>query len=188
MRTHHKQYIMDNNSKYFVENEDLDLKKLEELNAKAHLFTEITPSKVKHYTDATGYTVNGLGEIRYFNIELKNRNQVLLQDGRISGCSQTGKEYIDETIFIEDHKIADMLLDTINGLEPLYINFLSNGWVLIYNLSKLTQRPKKYVNMRINSKGYKALEFGNRQGLYIKDAAIFDSNYNLIKKAGEDFI
>jgi len=179
---------MDNNSKYFVENEDLDLKKLEELNAKAHLFTEITPSKVKHYTDATGYTTNGFGETRYFNIELKNRNQVLLQDGRISGCSQTGKEYVDETIFIEDHKIADMLLDTINGLEPLYINFLANGWTIIFNLSKLSTRPKKYINMKINSKGYKALEFGNRQGLYIKDAAIFDSNHNLIKKAGEDLI
>ena len=42
--------------------------------------------------------------------------------------------------------------------------------------------------MRINSKGYKALEFGNRQGLYIKDAAIFDKDFNLIKRAGEDYL
>lgn len=169
--------------KYFEENEEEDLKKLIDFNEKAHIFYSITPSKVKHHTDASGYTAD-----RYFNIELKNRNQILLSDGRISGCSQTGKEYIDETIFIEDHKLSDMLLDWLTmGLEPLYFNFLANGWVMIYNLSKLTIRPKKYLNMKINSKGYKSMEFGNRQGLYIKDAAIYDSNYNLIKKCGEEW-
>jgi hypothetical protein len=59
---------------------------------------------------------------------------------------------------------------------------------LIFNLSKLSIRPRKHLNLKINSKGYRSMEFGNRQGLYIKDAAIFDSNHNLIKKAGEDFI
>lgn len=168
---------------YFSENEKEDLKKLKELNEKAHIFNSITPAKEKHHVDASGTSMD-----RQFNIELKNRNQLLLKDGRISGCSQTGKEYIDDTIFIEDHKLSDMLLDWLTmGLEPLYINFLANGWVLIYNLAKLTVRPKKYINMKIASKGYKAMEFGNRQGLYIKDAAIFDSNYNLIKRCGEEW-
>ena len=169
---------------YFEENEKNDLKKLFELNEKAHIFSSITPSKEKHYTDATGYSAD-----RQFNIELKNRNQILLKDGRISGCSQAGKEYIDETIFIEDHKLSDMLLDWVcNGLEPLYINFLSNGWIIIYNLSKLTVRPKKYLNMKINSKGYRSMEFANRQGLYLIDAAVYDDNYNLIKRCGEEWI
>lgn len=169
---------------YFEENEKNDLKKLFELNEKAHIFSSITPSKEKHYTDATGFTAD-----RLFNIELKNRNQILLRDGRISGCSQSGKDYIDETIFIEDHKLSDMLLDWLcNGLEPLYINFLSNGWIIIYNLSKLTVRPKKYLNMKINSKGYRSMEFGNRQGLYLIDAAVYDDKYNLIKRCGEEWI
>lgn len=169
---------------YFEENEKNDLKKLFELNEKAHIFSSITPSKEKHYTDATGFTAD-----RLFNIELKNRNQILLRDGRISGCSQSGKDYIDETIFIEDHKLSDMLLDWLcNGLEPLYINFLSNGWIIIYNLSKLTVRPKKYLNMKINSKGYRSMEFGNRQGLYLIDAAVYDDKYNLVKRVGEEWI
>ena len=169
---------------YFEENEKNDLKKLFELNEKAHIFSSITPSKEKHYTDATGFTAD-----RLFNIELKNRNQILLKDGRISGCSQSGKDYIDETIFLEDHKAADMLLDWVaNGLEPLYINFLANGWTIIYNLSKLSVRPKKYLNMKINSKGYRSMEFGNRQGLYLIDAAVYDDKYNLIKRCGEEWI
>ena len=169
---------------YFEENEKNDLKKLFELNEKAHIFSSITPSKEKHYTDATGFTAD-----RLFNIELKNRNQILLRDGRISGCSQSGKDYIDETIFIEDHKLSDMLLDWLcNGLEPLYINFLANGWTIIYNLSKLTVRPKKYLNMKINSKGYRSMEFGNRQGLYLIDAAVYDDKYNLVKRVGEEWI
>lgn len=169
---------------YFEENEKNDLRKLFELNEKAHIFSTITPSKEKHYTDATGFTAD-----RLFNIELKNRNQILLKDGRISGCSQSGKDYIDETIFIEDHKLSDMLLDWLcNGLEPLYINFLSNGWTIIYNLSKLTVRPKKYLNMKINSKGYRSMEFGNRQGLYLIDAAVYDDKYNLVKRVGEEWI
>lgn len=168
---------------YFEENEKNDLKKLFELNEKAHIFSSITPSKEKHYTDATGFTAD-----RLFNIELKNRNQILLRDGRISGCSQSGKDYIDETIFIEDHKLSDMLLDWLcNGLEPLYINFLSNGWIIIYNLSKLSVRPKKYLNMKINSKGYRSMEFGNRQGLYLIDAAVYDDKYNLVKRVGEEW-
>lgn len=172
---------MDRN--YFNENEENDLKKLFELNEKTHIFTSITPSKEKHYVDASGTSID-----RLFNIELKNRNQILLENGRISGCSQSGKEYIDETIFIEDHKLSDMLLDWITtGLEPLYINFLSNGWTIIYNLSKLTARPKKYLNMKINSKGYKSMEFANRQGLYIVDAAVYDDKYNLVKRCGKQW-
>lgn len=168
---------------FFNSNEANDLKKLNDFNNAINLFTSITPAKEKHYCDASGKTSD-----RIFNIELKNRNQIITSNGKISGCSQNGKVYIDETIFVEDHKLSDMILDYITeGIEPLYINFLSNGWVIIFNLSKLTLRPKKYLNMKINSKGYQSMEFGNRQGLYLKDAAIYDNNYKLIKKAGEEW-
>ena len=167
---------------YFENNEEQDLKKLIEFNEKAHIFEHIKESEIKHYSDATGYSAD-----RIFNIELKNRNQVLLTNGKISGCTQGGKSYIDDDLFIEDHKAADLLMDYIAyGLEPLYINFLNNC-VLIFNLSKLSIRPKKHLNLKINSKGYRTMEFGNRQGLYLKDAAIYDSNYNLIKRCGEEW-
>jgi hypothetical protein len=169
---------------FFEENEAKDLQKLIEFNEKAHIFNEIKETEIKHYTDATGYSMD-----RLFNIELKSRNQVLLENGKISGCTQNGKPYIDDDIFIEDHKVADMMIDYVSyGLEPLYINFLANGWVLIFNLSKLSVRPRKHLNLKINSKGYRSMEFGNRQGLYLKDAAIFDSNYNLVKRAGEEWM
>lgn len=171
------------NEKYFSENESNDIEKLIKFNEKAHIFEHIKETEIKHYTDATGYSMD-----RIFNIELKNRNQVLLTNGKISGCTQNGKPYIDDDIFIEDHKAADMLMDYVAyGLEPLYINFLANGWVLIFNLSKLSIRPRKHLNLKINSKGYRSMEFGNRQGLYLKDAAIYDSNYNLVKKVGEEW-
>lgn len=178
---------MEKNQKYFNENELNDWKKLEEFNNKTHVFTHLERTEEKYHTDGTGYTVNGLGEYRYWNIELKNRNLNLLDDGRISGATSKG-EFIDDTIFIESHKVADMLLDSINGLEPIYINFMADGKVVIHNLNKLTKRPKKTGNMTIKSQGYNKFEIAKRQGLYLVDAAIYDKDYNLIKKAGEDFI
>lgn len=174
-------------SNYFSENEEVDWKKLEEFNEKTHLFDHLEPTEVKHHTDGTGYTTNKFGETRYFNIELKNRNLNLLDNGKISGATDKGS-FFDDTIFIESHKIADMLLDMINGLEPLYINFLADGKVIVHNLSKLSIRPKKTANMNIKSKGYGKFEVAKREGLYLKDAAIFDKDFNLIKRAGEDYL
>ena len=41
--------------------------------------------------------------------------------------------------------------------------------------------------MKINSKGYRSMEFGNRQGLYLIDAAVYDDKYNLVKRVGEEW-
>jgi len=176
---------MDNN--YFKENELNDWELLQAFNEKTHLFDELTPTKVKHHTDGTGYTVTRLGDTRYWNIELKYRNLNLMEDGRISGATDKGS-FFDETIFIESHKAADMLFDTINGLTPLYINFLADGTTIIFNLSNLKKRPKKTGTMNIKSNGYGKFEIAKRQGLYITDAAIYNKNGKLIKRAGEDFI
>ena len=76
---------MDNN--YFKENELNDWELLRAFNEKTHLFDELTPTKEKHHSDGSGYTVNKLGEKRNFNIELKDRKQVLLDNGVISGTT-----------------------------------------------------------------------------------------------------
>jgi hypothetical protein len=175
------------NQNFFDENERVDLKKLEEFNAKVKLFDYLEATPVKHHTDATGYSETKLGERRNFNIELKNRNLNLLDDGRISGCTKEGKPFMDNTIFIESHKAADLLFDYLYGLEGLYINFLLDGHVLIFNLNNLKKRPVKTATMNIRSKGYNKFEVAKRQGLYLVDAAIFDKDGKLIKKAGQDF-
>jgi hypothetical protein len=42
--------------------------------------------------------------------------------------------------------------------------------------------------MNIKSKGYGKFEIAKREGLYLKDAAIFNKDGKLIKRSGEDFI
>lgn len=171
---------------YFETNEKRDWERLIEFNCKTHLFDHIEQTNEKHHTDATGYSTNKLGETRLFNIELKNRNLNLLDDGRISGCSGNGIFY-DNTIYVESHKVADMLLDYIDGLEGLYINFMADGKTVIFNLNKLTKRPMKSRMMNIRSKGYGKFEMAKRQGLYLVDAAIFNKDGKIIKKAGEEW-
>lgn len=175
------------NKEYFESNELKDLTKLKAFNKVTGIFDELGETEVKYHTDATATTTNKFGETRKWNIELKFRNLNLMDDGRISGSTDRGVFY-DDTIFIESHKAADMLLDMIDGLIPLYINFLSDGHILIFNLSNLKKRPKKTKTMNIKSKGYEKFEVAKREGLYIYDAAIYDKNYKLIKKAGEEFM
>ena len=178
---------MTKNELFFSKTEKADWELLQAFNEHTHIFDELQQTEDKYHTDGTGYTTTGIGEARYWNIELKNRNLILLEDWRISGCTDKGKEFVDDTLFIESHKVADMVLDTINGVEPIYVNFLANGYTAIFNLSKLTMRPKKTATMNIKSKGYNKFEVSKRQGLYLKDAAIWDNNYRLIKRAGDDF-
>jgi len=171
---------------FFEKNELKDITKLKAFNKATGIFDEIGETEVKYHTDATATTTTKLGETKHWNIELKDRNLNLMNDGRISGATDRGS-FFDDTIFIESHKIADMLLDGINGLIPLYINFLTDGHILIFNLNNLKKRPKKTGTMNIRSKGYQKFEVAKREGLYITDAAIYDKEYNLIKKAGEEW-
>lgn len=172
---------------FFEESEKKCWENLEKFNNEYHIFTDIDRTVKLHPTDGTGYTLNKLGERRNFNIELKNRNLILLEDGNISGLTESGKPYSGDTIMIESHKVADLLLDNIIGLEPLYINFLQDGSVFIFNLNKLTKRPYKSNTQNIKSKGYGKFEMAKRQYLYIVDAAVYKDG-KLIKRAGEDFI
>lgn len=173
------------NENFFNEAERICWEKLQEFNNAYEVFNHIERTRGKWHSDSTGYTTNKLGEKRQFNIELKNRNQILLDNGVISGHSDNGG-YTSNTLMIESHKVADLLLDAIDGLEPLYINFLMDGTTLIFNLSKLTKRPQKSDRQNIKSRGYDKFEMAKRQYLYIVDAAIYKDG-KLIKKAGEEW-
>lgn len=126
------------------------------------------PTIDRLYYDMSGETFDG----RTVIVELKYRNAVLI-DGGMSGCTKNGP-YTADTVFIEDYKLCDMLLDSeVEGVVPLYVNFLGDDTAVIFNLSKLTKRPKRFTNIKIESKGYGAMQRTNREGLYFDDAIIY---------------
>ena len=165
---------------YAEEKEKEDWKLMEEFNEKLKL-KNLTRTDEKHTTDAFGYTAND----EYVNIELKYRSQKLNENFHIEGISREGKQYTASTIYIESHKIADMLLDFITEKKiPLYVNFLSDGSVIVFNLSKLKHRPRQ-VAKRIWSELYQGFELGKRQELRIEDAYIYrkeNNQYRIIHK------
>lgn len=152
----------------FNSQEDHDFQALLDLNSSKHWFEHIDRLPPKSHADASGTTVDG----RKVIIELKSRNMTICDDKcHLIANTRDGGQCIVETIFIEGHKIASLLLDQLEGFTPLYINFLNNGTV-IYNLSKLKRRPREEVMRNVYSKGYMNWEQAKRQGLWIEDAAI----------------
>lgn len=177
---------MAKNKEFFDEKESNDFNKLTEFNNQVLHLEEFGETPYSHWTDASGYTVDG----RYFNIEIKDRNLDLYENEKgeyfVKGTTQFGKEYYADTIYIEQHKVSSMLMDYIgNKYEPIYINFLNDGIVVVYNLSRLKKRPNT-ERKTIKSKGYNKMEIGAREGLFLSDATIYkmDENkkYTLIKR------
>lgn len=168
------------NKNYFVEKENENWKLLCDFNEHTHLFDEIGRMNEYYHTDATGRTETKLGEQRMFNIELKIRNVTLTKSGKFMG-----DKFNENTLYIESHKIADLLLDQVIGYEGLYVNFLNNNVVVIFNVGKLKVRPK-LEKKRIPSKGYQGFEMAFREGLHINDAAIY-KDYKLVKRTGEEW-
>lgn len=169
------------NKQYFVDKENENWELLCDFNEHTKLFDEIGRTNEYYHSDATGRTINRFGEERRFNIELKTRNVTLLKRGVFKG-----DKFNEKTLYIESHKIADLLLDKIIGYEGLYVNFLNNNVVVIFNVHKLKIRPKE-VRKRIPSKGFEGFEMAYRQGLNIIDAAIF-KDYKLVKRIGEEWV
>jgi len=165
---------------YFEQKENENWKLLCDFNEHTHLFDEIGRMPQYYHTDATGRTETKLGEERKFNLELKTRDVTLTKSGKFMG-----DKFNENTLYIESHKIADLLLDQVIGYEGLYVNFLNNNVVIIFNVGKLKVRPK-LEKKRIPSKGYQGFEMGFREGLHIKDAAIYKDN-KLVKRIGEEW-
>ena len=149
---------------YFQLNEKNDLQMLYEFNYATSLFTSIAKTKEKEQIDAIATTKN-----RTFAIELKRRFVPVAKY---------------KTMFIEDYKLAAMMLEyTINNREPLYICFLHDA-ILIFNLLKLTRMPQLRI-MNIKSEGYDKMQCQERRYLLdIEDAAIYVDN-KLVKPMGE---
>lgn len=166
---------------FFTESEKKCWEKLKDFNEHVLHIQDLGTTPKKHWTDASGNTADS----RYFNMELKNRNQVIYVDDNseyiASGTTDKGNTYIADNLYIEQHKVCSMLLDWIClGYEPIYINFLENC-IVVYNLSRLKRRPIPEPK-KIHSKGYGKMEIGTREGLFLTDATIYDYQYNLIKR------
>lgn len=147
-----------------MENEDF--KRFQDFNEYLQL-KNIGRCPEKYHADASGITKDG----KVCLVELKARKQ-LYDNGIISGCTLSGNSYTADTIYIESHKVADLILDWVcEGKEPIFANFLENA-VIIFNLRKLTVRPKK-VAKRIFSRLYNSFEVADREALDIKDAFIY---------------
>ena len=150
-----------------MENEDF--KRFQDFNEYLQL-KNIGRCPEKYHADASGITKDG----KVCLVELKARKQ-LYDNGIISGCTLSGNSYTADTIYIESHKYADLMLDYVClKKEPLFVNLLENA-VIIFNLRKLKQRPKK-AHKRIFSRLYQSFEIADREELSLKDAFIYTKN------------
>lgn len=167
------------NKNYALQNETNDYVLLEQFNDYLNL-KELGRCPEKYHTDCSGVTKDG----KTLNIELKRRFVNLMPDLTISGRTFTAS-----TLFIEQHKILDLYLDYfINGLTPIYINFLNDDVVLLYDLTKLSEKTKTQT-MRIESKLYQSFEMAKRIELPITDAWIYqreNNGYKLVYKPKDE--
>lgn len=147
---------------YFEFNEKNDLQMLYEFNYNTKLFESVTPTKEKSQIDATAKRGK-----REFAIEIKHRFINL-------------EKY--KSIMIEDYKFASLMLEhIIYNRTPLYVNFLADGTVVIFNLLKLSTMPRMRIT-DIKSEGYDKMQCQERRYLLdLNDAAIYKDNM-LIKK------
>ena len=141
---------------YFETNEKNDLQMLYEFNHSKKLFDSIIPTKEKSQVDAIARHKD-----RTFAVEIKHRLVPL-------------DRY--KTMFIEDYKLASMMLEyIINGREPLYICILHDA-ILVFNLLKLKNMPKLRIT-DIESKGYDKMQCQERRYLLdINDAVVYKTN------------
>lgn len=167
------------NKKFADKKENEGYNRLMQFNHFLHL-QELGKTPKGWYSDASGYTTDG----RLLNIENKVRDLNLLDDGYISGHTKISA-YSANTIYIESHKMGDLLTDWVTEKRtPLYINYLNDGVIIVYNLSQLKHRPLK-EHKRIWSELYQSFEIADRELLRIEDAYIYkriNDTFQLIQR------
>lgn len=152
------------NNEIFTNSENNCFKKFEEFANETHWFNSFDRLDWKSHADASGVTRDN----RKVIVELKDRHYSY--DEKTNRIFKNGKSY--NSMFIESHKIGSLLLDTIDGFTPLYLNFMENGYVILFVLNQLKHRPTETKTMNIKSAGYDSIEVSKRQGLSMRDAII----------------
>ena len=164
-------------SNYYSQEESKDWELLLQFNKKLRL-DNMGRTPDKHYYDASGITNCN----QYTEIELKNRKGRLV-NGVLELTKKNNVTYTASTVYIEPQHYSRMIDDNrYNGCVPLYINFLSDGSTIVWNLSTLKKKPEwKYVT-HIWDEGKKIYKDEWRILLELEEAFIYDSNNNLIQK------
>ena len=148
--------------------EDRGFALLTALNAEKHWFSSLTRLGDGYYADASGIT----SDMRKVIIEVKTREMVM-SGGILTDSKDPSKTY--SSVMIEGHKMTDLILDSISGYLPLYINFLADGSVIIFNMSNLKTRPIT-SKTRIYSKAAAKFDISARYLLDMSDAIITKIN------------
>lgn len=160
------------NKNYFNSSEDKCYEKLQDFNQYLRIL-ELGRMEEKSPIDASGLTSMGY----IVSMELKNRNQNLIRD-KENNFLVSGTTYIEDTMMIETHKLASLLLEhTVEHRIPLYINFLNDNVVIVHNPTRLKEKPR-FEQKKIKSKGYEKIEVGVRMFLSLKDAYIYQKDNN----------
>ena len=164
------------NRKYATDKEQTGFEKLLDFNQLLKL-KDLAQTIEGDYRDATGITTTN----RKVNIENKVRNQTLFyNNGKacISGLTSSNQPYSADTIYIEAHKASDLLMDWITlDYIPLFVNYLRDNIVVVFNLSKLKTRPKSR-HLRIYSSLYQSYQEADRLELSLSDAFIYNKAEN----------
>lgn len=164
------------NKEFANERETEGWKKLQDFNDFLHL-QELGKTPTGAYADASGFTTTG----QKINIENKVRNQTLMDNLWISGMTKNDIPYSANTLYIESHKLGDLLIDYITEQKtPLYINYLNDNVIIVFNLATLRHRPEK-AHRRIFSKLYQSFEIADREMLRLEDAYIYRKEHNAYK-------
>lgn len=153
------------NQRYADINEYQDYELMKDFNSLLQL-NELGQTPYAHSYDASGYTKDS----QYTSIELKRRY--------VSVSTYP-------SLIIEGHKLLALLTGFIyENKTPLYINFMNDEVVVVFNLSKL-KTPPKLIEKKIKSQLYQAYDVAERYELQMTDAWIYRKDgdrYRLIQR------
>lgn len=168
-------------SKNFYSVEELkDWELLQLFNDKINL-NKLGQTPKKWYFDASGYTHLN----QYTELELKNRNGVI-KENYIEFTKKNKDTYTATTVYIEPQHYSRMVDDyRFDGVVPLYVNFLADGSIIVWNLATLKKKPEWKWVTHIWDEGKKIYKDEWRILLDINEAFIYDNQYNLVKRPNE---
>ena len=155
------------NGKFYRDKEQEDWLAMQSFNSLLSL-TQLGQTPVGTFYDVSGYTNDGT----LVEIELKGRN--------ISLDDLNNNPVYSEGIIVEAEKISDMLFDSnIEHTIPLYINFLNDNHIVVFNFKRFKKRPQR-KKIRIKNQGEGVNEKVTRYYLPLEEGIIY-------KKEGDKY-
>lgn len=125
------------------------------------------------YFDASGRSKDTIIEIENKVRNMEIHFTVYGQPYLVGKKYKNNESYSATTVFIESHKMGDLLLDAhYDKTIPLYVTYTSNGYAIVINLLQLSSRPER-VKASTYSGVYERVETGTKELLELADAFIY---------------